>query len=1279
MRVNRSIFAKLCLLTAVTVPVQPAVAATLSQGRLQIFSGQLLAQNTEAPEFLLPASLDGSEPLRIDGSASMRSMNEALIDQFQARYPTAEATNEASGSDAAIEQLQNGEVDLAAIGRPLTEEESEGLKAVAIAREKIAVITGPDNSFSGDITFEQFAQIFRGEITDWAELGGEPGPVRFVDRPDTSDTRRAFQAYPVFQAAPFVTGETADPVGVDETDAVVDALGNDGIGYAIASQVLSNGDVKIIPMHKTLPDNPAYPFSQPRNYVYLDSPSETVQGFLAVATGEEGQAAIAEVRDAETAAAANIEGPLAEATSPDGEFIARATEENVAVIEDSAGDLVAGPLLGAGGAVTALAFSEDGQTLATGTNTGNVRFWDLEGNALGPAFPAIVGADNAVTDLRFDEDDKLFVSGSNGRQGFWGLNGLPFGETDGSAAVGSTAAGSQSGGVAEDDAGLSPWLWLIPLLGLLGAGLWLLLGKKRDDGSAEAIRQTSPTATVPPPETDPATEREVSNRAHSVISTDRVTDESRPDSAVGATPPLATPLPIDSSATAAAGVDNSVTSATDLPPYESTDLEESPDLTGTNLDLIAATAGSTAAVDGMALSGLDAGLNTGVETNDEERDKTLDLALDDADQPAIISSEMDAPAIADVNAPVPDSVDVLEVDAPNVDAPNVDAPNVDAPNVDAPNVDTPEIDSTDTSSPDIDIASAVGGTAAVGSVALSGLGAGIETDDEEWDETLDLALDDNDQLAMISSEMDAPTIADVDAPELDSADTPSPNINTPNVDTPNINTPNINTFEPTRNTVIAETEIVLDIEPTRETIISDNTVIFQEPVATTASEPAVPESTVLEAAVSESSDPETAIESADPGFVGLNPAVEPNASDRAADLIGIAAAGLAIDAITSIPSEEIPSEETEPLEEPDVPTVASTLNSPIDTSTNMEETSPLRLEELVTVDDDLPDLPEGYGDSRIVLLPRDPKWAYAYWDVSNEHKEALRQQGGQRLMLRLYDVTDISISAQAPHSMQQQDCHEMARSWYLEVPVSDRDYAVEIGYLTDDERWLVLARSVAIRTPPIYPSDWGRDEFVTISWGESITGRSFGDLGQPYALTKADDAQSQGLPKVHEDLFAIAQSQDALRSAGSLYGSMQQAAAVPGALPQSGVPLSAVPDRQLGASGENVSGLNMSGVGLGGPALPERSHNFWLVANAELIVHGATEPDATLTIGGKVIPLNPDGTFRFHMAFPDGQIDYPIRAVAVDGEQTRSVHLSFERQTPERNTNTKAEAQDEWF
>jgi len=105
----------------------------------------------------------------------------------------------------------------------------------------------------------------------------------------------------------------------------------------------------------------------------------------------------------------------------------------------------------------------------------------------------------------------------------------------------------------------------------------------------------------------------------------------------------------------------------------------------------------------------------------------------------------------------------------------------------------------------------------------------------------------------------------------------------------------------------------------------------------------------------------------------------------------------------------------------------------------------------------------------------------------------------------------------------------------------------------------------------------------------------------------------------------------------------------------------------------------MSGVGFGASMAPIRPRQFWLVADAELIVYGATEPDANVTIGGQPIKLNPDGTFRFQMSFQDGLIDYPIMAVAADGEQTRSIHMKFNRETPSRNTNTKEEAVQEWL
>lgn len=329
---------------------------------------------------------------------------------------------------------------------------------------------------------------------------------------------------------------------------------------------------------------------------------------------------------------------------------------------------------------------------------------------------------------------------------------------------------------------------------------------------------------------------------------------------------------------------------------------------------------------------------------------------------------------------------------------------------------------------------------------------------------------------------------------------------------------------------------------------------------------------------------------------------------------------------------------------------------------------------LASVDEGLADLPEGYGESRIVLMPRDPQWGYCYWDVSNEHKEDLRRQGGQQLALRIYDATDISLEAQSPHSIQEYPCDEMAREWYVPIPVSDRDYIVDIGYRCADGRWLILARSAEVRIPPVYPSDWIEDKFLTISWDEDLRGKTFAKLVPPSLRQTGVDAA--GNP-IYDEIFGMAESAEAMRVAGSLFGSMHQVPeqAISSYIFPSGVGMWALPT----ASGINMSGVGMSGVGFGASAPPIRPRKFWLVADAELIVYGATEPDAKVTVGGRPIKLNPDGTFRFQMSFQDGVIDYPIVAVAADGEQTRSIHMNFERETPSRHTNTKEEALEEWL
>jgi phosphate transport system substrate-binding protein len=272
----------LAMLFAVMALPEPVAAS--------FFSHSLSAQLDTPASSLVAISVPADTAVRIDGTRSMETFNQTLQQQFEERFPNIEVTTEYNGNDAALQALRNGEIDIAAIGRTVTEAETEGLVEEPQPRRKIAIVVGEDNPFAESLTIEQFAAIFRGEITDWAEVGGTAGAIRVIDRPATSDTRQAFRNYPVFQTAPFETGSTAVSLSEDSTAAVIAELGTDGIGYAIVDQVANVPGVKIVPMHGTLPTDERYPFSQPFTYLYRSDANPGVLAFLGYAPPE-GEAA----------------------------------------------------------------------------------------------------------------------------------------------------------------------------------------------------------------------------------------------------------------------------------------------------------------------------------------------------------------------------------------------------------------------------------------------------------------------------------------------------------------------------------------------------------------------------------------------------------------------------------------------------------------------------------------------------------------------------------------------------------------------------------------------------------------------------------------------------------------------------------------------------------------------------------------------------------------------------------------------------------------------------
>lgn len=394
----------------------------------------LLAQSiTVDPVFSLPDSVESGTSIKIGSSSTLAGVNEVLEQRFENQYSGTKVEVDYTSSDEAIAALENGDIDIAAIGRPLTEaEKAQGFTEVMLGRHKIAIIVSEENSFSGDVTTPQFAQIFRGEITDWSELeGGAPGAIRLVDRPESSDTRQAFSNYPVFKEAPFATGSTASALDTDSTEAVVGELGTDGMGFAIAEQAVNRPGIRILSMHKVLPTNPAYPFSQPLSYVYKGDASPAVQAFLGYATDPSTAGVLDEAK--KLGAEATFGGfqgqPNLDAAAVAGLVGSAAVANPDAAPADA--DSAAGAEGQADGAATAPA-EADGAATADGSAEAN-----------GAATEGAATADGSA-------------------------------EADGAATEGAATAGK------------FPW-WLLWLLGIpiLGALLWWLLNRRSDDNNQE--------------------------------------------------------------------------------------------------------------------------------------------------------------------------------------------------------------------------------------------------------------------------------------------------------------------------------------------------------------------------------------------------------------------------------------------------------------------------------------------------------------------------------------------------------------------------------------------------------------------------------------------------------------------------------------------------------------------------------------------------------------------------------------------------------------------------
>lgn len=255
------------------------------------------------------------------------------------------------------------------------------------------------------------------------------------------------------------------------------------------------------------------------------------------------------------------------------------------------------------------------------------------------------------------------------------------------------------------------------------------------------------------------------------------------------------------------------------------------------------------------------------------------------------------------------------------------------------------------------------------------------------------------------------------------------------------------------------------------------------------------------------------------------------------------------------------------------------------------------------------------GRDRLVVMVRDPYWLHAYWELTRQGVERAEAAMGQdwhtaRPVLRLLDVSSPGTTSSAETVVRHIEIHGGVSNWYIDVQDPPRTYRVDIGYLSANGKYFVMARSNMVSTPRA-----GSSDAIDNNW--QAVAENFDKI---YAMSGGYSAEGPS-PELQE-LF-----EERLR-------------------------------RPMGSPMMTRFGAGVEGLLHNGKRPP---FNFEL--DAELIVFGSTERDAHVTLQGEPVQLRPDGTFTVRFSLPNCRQVIPAVASSADGVEQRTIILALERNT----------------
>lgn len=247
------------------------------------------SDTTKADDSSATEELSGT--LSMNGSTSMEKVIKAVNGAFMEKNKGVTVNLNLTGSGTGIQEASEGKCDIGNSSRKLKDDEAEKLDATVIGLDGIALVVNPTNKLE-DITIEDLAKVYSGEITNWKDLGGDDKAIVVIGREDGSGTRDGFESIVMGDKQPQYAQE------LESTGSVINAVATtDGaIGYASLANVDETVKALKIGGVEATEENVksgAYEVQRPFICATLkDSDNKLVKAYLDFILSEEGQALV---------------------------------------------------------------------------------------------------------------------------------------------------------------------------------------------------------------------------------------------------------------------------------------------------------------------------------------------------------------------------------------------------------------------------------------------------------------------------------------------------------------------------------------------------------------------------------------------------------------------------------------------------------------------------------------------------------------------------------------------------------------------------------------------------------------------------------------------------------------------------------------------------------------------------------------------------------------------------------------------------------------------------